>query len=152
MLLKWNQLISGVYSKAVGNSIKFVDGISNYLYQSQLDGNCTDRYNNELLSENQNLSWDDANNEQNAPIIEPISIKYTYPMTSTEFASIVANPIGYISASKSGTIENRGFIKMLTFTPNEGMADIELIRMFGNESQCDLVYVECPYVEPEYVE
>lgn len=152
MLLKWNQLISGVYSKSVGNSIKFVDGISNYLYQSQLDGNCTDRYNNELLSENQNLAWDDANNEQNAPIIEPISIKYTYPMTSTEFASIVANPIGYISASKSGTIENRGFIKMLTFTPNEGMADIELIRMFGNESQCDLVYVECPYVEPEYVE
>jgi hypothetical protein len=152
MLLKWNQLISGVYSKTVGNSIKFVDGISNYLYQSQLEGNCTDRYNNELLSENQNLSWDDANNEQNAPIIEPISIKYTYPMTSTEFASIVSNPIGYISASKSGTIENRGFIKMLTFTPNEGMADIELIRMFGNESQCDLVYVECPYVEPEYVE
>jgi hypothetical protein len=152
MLLKWNQLISGVYSKAVGNSIKFVDGISNYLYQSQLDGNCTDRYNNELLSENQNLAWDDANNGQNAPIIEPISIKYTYPMTSTEFASIVSNPIGYISASKSGTIENRGFIKMLTFTPNEGMADIELIRMFGNESQCDLVYVECPYVEPEYVD
>ena len=152
MLLKWNQLISGVYSKTVSNSIKFVNGISNYLYQSQLEGNCTDRYNNELLSENQNISWDDANNEVNTPIIEPISIKYSYPMTAFEFSNIMSNPNGYISASKSSTIEHRGFIKMLTFTPNEGMAEIDLIRMFGNESQCDLTYVECPYVEPEYVE
>jgi hypothetical protein len=152
MLLRWNQLISGVYSKTVGNSIKFVNGISNYLYQSQLNGNCTDRYNNQLLYENQNLAWDDANNITNAPIIEPISIKYTYPLNSLEFSNIVANPNGYISASKSGTIEHRGFIKMLTFTPTTGLAEFDLIRMFGNESQCDLVYVECPYVESEYVE
>lgn len=152
MLLKWNQLISGAYAKISGVSAKFANGISNYLYQSQLNGNCTDRYNNELLSENQNLAWDDVNNQVNSPIIEPINIKYSYPMTSQVFNNILANPGGYISCSKSSTIEHRGFIKMLTFTPTEGMAEIELIRMFGNESPCDLVYVECPYVESEYVE
>ena len=152
MLLKWNQLISSVYSKIAGNSIKFVNGISNYLYQSQLDGNCTDRYNNELLSENQNLSWDDENNTINSPIIEPISIKCNYPMTLAKFSQIRSNPNGYIACSKGSIVEHRGFIKSITFTPNEGMADFELIRMFGNEPQCDLKYVECPYVEPEYVE
>ena len=105
-----------------------------------------------MLSENQNLAWDDVNNQVNSPIIEPINIKYSYPMTSQVFNNILANPGGYISCSKSSTIEHKGFIKMLTFTPTEGMAEIELIRMFGNESPCDLVYVECPYVESEYVE
>jgi hypothetical protein len=152
MLLKWNQLLSGAYAKMAGVSAKFANGISNYLYQSQLEGNCTDRYNNQLLSENQNLSWDDANNVINNPIIEPIGIKYSYPMTSQVFNNILANPGGYISCSKSSTIEHRGFIKMLTFTPTEGIAEMELIRMFGNESACDLIYVECPYVESEYVE
>lgn len=152
MLLKWNQLLSGAYAKITGVSAKFANGISNYLYQSQLNGSCTDRYNNQILSENQNLAWDDSNNDINAPIVEPISIKYSYPMTSQLFNNILANPSGYISCSKGSTIEHRGFIKMLTFTPTEGMAEIELIRMFGNESPCDLVYVECPYVESEYVE
>jgi hypothetical protein len=152
MLLKWNQLLSGAYAKITGVSAKFANGVSNYLFQSQLNGSCTDKYNNQILSENQNLAWDDANNEQNAPIIEPISIKYTYPMTSQLFNNILSSPSGYISASKNGTIEHRGFIKMLTFTPTEGMAEIELIRMFGNESPCDLIYVECPYVESDYVE
>ena len=152
MLLKWNQLISGAYAKITGVSAKFANGVSNYLFQSQLNGSCTDKYNNQIISENQNLAWDDSNNDVNAPIVEPISIKYNYPMTSQLFNNIISSPSGYISASKSGTIEHRGFIKMLTFTPTEGMAEIELIRMFGNESPCDLIYVECPYVESDYVE
>jgi hypothetical protein len=152
MMLLWNKFFSGVYSKSVGNSVKFSNGISNYLYQSKMNGNTNDRYNNQLLEENQNIAWDDENNSNNLPITEPISIKYTYPTSLELFNTIKSNPKGYISCSKSSTIEHRGFIKMITFTPNDGTAEYELIRLFGNEPQCNLKYVECPYVVPEYVE
>jgi hypothetical protein len=152
MLLNWNQVISAPYAKIAGKKAKFTNGKNNYLFQSALNGSVNDRYNNELLSENQDLAWDDANNTNNSPIFEPISIKFDYSMSSAQFNNLLANKTGYYGVGKGGTIEHRGYVKMITFTPVQGMANFDLIRMFGNEESCDLIYVECPYVVDEYVE
>jgi hypothetical protein len=152
MMLNWNQIISGAYAKIAGKSAQFTNGKNNYLYESQLIGNCTDRYNNAVLKENQNLAWDDENNLINSPIYEPISIKFDYPMSLSNFNYMIDNKYGYYSVGKGSTIEHRGYIKMVTFMPVQGMANFDLIKLYGNEPQCDLIYVECPYVVDEYVE
>jgi hypothetical protein len=35
---------------------------------------------------------------------------------------------------------------------NEGLAEFELLKAYINNAECDMIYVETPYVECEYVE
>lgn len=152
MLLKWNAFFAGAYSKITGTSAKFGSGISNYLYESQLEGLCKERYNNQLLIENQNLAFDDSKNEANQVLFEPIMIRFKAPLKRSLYNTFVSNPYGVINVGYGSTTTETGFIKNITYKPNEGIAEFELLKAYVNNAECDMIYVETPYVECEYVE
>jgi len=152
MLLKWNAYFAGAYSKIAGTSAKFGSGISNYLYESQLNGFCKERYNNQLLIENQNLAFDDAKNEANTVLFDPIFIRFKAPLKRSLYNSIALSPYGVINVGYGSTVTDKGFIKNITYKPNEGLAEFELLKAYVNNAECDMIYVETPYVECEYVE
>ena len=51
-----------------------------------------------------------------------------------------------------GGLSNQRIIKNITYKPNEGLAEFELLKAYINNAECDMVYVETPYVECDYVE
>jgi hypothetical protein len=152
MLLKWNAYFAGAYSKIAGTSAKFGSGISNYLYESQLEGLCKERYNNQLLIENQNLAFDDSKNESNQVLFEPVIIRFKAPLKRSLYNTIALNPSGVINVGYSSTLTEKGFIKTITYKPNEGIGEFELLKAYVSNTECDMIYVETPYVECEYVE
>lgn len=152
MLLKWNAYFAGAYSKIAGTSAKFGSGISNYLYESQLEGLCKERYNNALLIENQNLAFDDSKNESNQVLFEPVIIRFKAPLKRSLYNTITLNPSGVINVGYSSTLTEKGFIKTITYKPNEGIGEFELLKAYVSNTECDMIYVETPYVECEYVE
>jgi hypothetical protein len=152
MLLKWNAYFAGAYSKIAGTSAKFGSGISNYLYESQLEGLCKERYNNQLLIENQNLAFDDSKNESNQVLFEPVIIRFKAPLKRSLYNTIALNPSGVINVGYSSTLTEKGFIKTITYKPNEGIGEFELLKAYISNTECDMIYVETPYVECEYVE
>lgn len=152
MLLKWNAYFAGAYSKIAGTSAKFGSGISNYLYESQLEGLCKERYNNFLLIENQNLAFDDIKNESNQVLFEPVIIRFKAPLKRSLYNTIALNPSGVINVGYSSTLTEKGFIKTITYKPNEGIGEFELLKAYVSNTECDMIYVETPYVECEYVE
>jgi hypothetical protein len=113
---------------------------------------CKERYNNQLLIENQNLAFDDAKNEANTVLFEPMFIRFKAPLKRSLYNSIASSPYGVINVGYGSTVTDKGFIKNITYKPNEGLAEFELLKAYVNNAECDMIYVETPYVECEYVE
>lgn len=55
--------------------------------------------------------------------------KYSYPMAKSDWDTIIASQIGYITINPGTDTANdiNGYIKLVNYRPNEGIADFELI-------------------------
>jgi hypothetical protein len=129
-ILRWGNVINAGLTKYTGREIKFTSGEGNYKMTSQFDADtCPGNWNNEVLSEGQNIQWDDANNTFSDPIWIPEILEFEWPVKFSEFKTIEANPKGVFSISESETGHIKGFILEFKYVPN-GRSKFKLLRAF----------------------
>jgi hypothetical protein len=129
-ILRWGNVINAGLTKYTGREIKFTSGEGNYKMTSQFDADaCPGNWNNEVLSEGQNIQWDDANNTFSDPLWIPEILEFEWPVKFSEFKTIEANPKGVFSISESETGHIKGFILEFKYVPN-GRSKFKLLRAF----------------------
>lgn len=129
-ILRWGNVINSGLTKYTEREIKFTSGEGNYKMTSQFDADtCPGNWNNESLSQSQNIQWDDVNNTFSDPIWIPEIIEFDYPVKFSEFKTIEANPKGVFNVSESETGHIKGFILEFKYVPN-GVSHFKLLRAF----------------------
>ncbi len=128
--LRWGNVINAGLTKNIAREIKFTSGEGNYKMSTQFSSDdCPGNWNNESLSEGQNIQWDDVNNTLSEPIWIPEIIEFDYPVKFSEYKTIEANPKGVFSISESETGHIKGFILEFKYVPN-GVSHFKLLRAF----------------------
>jgi hypothetical protein len=128
--LKWFDRIAVCYRNITGaDKLIFSAGDGNYIASGELadDTGCKLETTLGSLGENQDISttaYEDP--ADGLPINFPERVKYTFPVSSAEFAQINSNPLGlifYQCKSEKGF----GWIDELVWSPEEGKAKFTLI-------------------------
>jgi len=119
-LLRWSPVLDAGLIKNIGREIKFMSGEGNYKMTSEFDNDsCPGNWDNEELSEGQNIQWDDANNTDSTPIWVPEILEFEYPVTFSQFKAIEANPKGVFNVSESDEDHVKGFILEFKYKPGD---------------------------------
>ncbi len=128
-LLRWSNVINSGLTKYEGREIKFTSGEGNYKAETQIDGDCSGNWNNALLSEGQNIQWDDADNSDKNPLWLPEGAEFSFPITKAQHDAILANPKGVIEFSGTDTGHEKWFIDEYKNVP-EGASVFKVIKAF----------------------
>jgi hypothetical protein len=127
-LLRWNGVINSGLIKYPGREIKLTSGEGNYKMTSQFDGDvCSGNWNNESLSEGQNIQWDDNDNTDSSPIWIPQIIEFDYPLKFNEWVNIVNNGKGVFEISEWEDDYEKGFILEVQYRP-DGISKFKLLK------------------------
>lgn len=126
--LHWFNRIAACYRNITNSDeLIFMDGDGNYLAEGDLTDTTGCKLEATTLAENENISTDTFADAANAlPINQAERVKFTYPVSITEFNQIKANPEGliyYQCASEKGY----GWIDELEYAPEQGTAKFSLI-------------------------
>lgn len=135
LLAHMNVLTPGL--QKINGKVYFVRGEGNVLLTTQLaDNNCQADYNesiayvSNILAENQDFDWNDANVHNITPIYLPEIYEFEYPITYAEFKTIQANPYGYVEFYKKSTEVFQGYIETLDYSLKTGLAKFKLIKRY----------------------
>jgi hypothetical protein len=151
-LLLHNKQFSGPYCKLVGSKATFASATKNYLMTSQLNSLCSNNYEKQLLTENQDLVFDDDFNTVNKPLFEPYTVTFEAPLSWTNYKTIKTATNAEIKVNSVNDTIIQGFILNLEYNPQKGLANIQLLKSFVDSDECNMDYVESDYVECDYVE
>lgn len=147
-VLSFNQQLGGAWNKQTGNSLTFASGEKNFLMSSNLNSSCNNSYEKNLLTENQNLAFDDTKNSINSIIFEPQNIECVVPLSWTAYQLIKDK----LNAKIELNSRFSGYIENIEYNPNEGTATLLLLKAYESGVECNVDYVEVDYVECDYVE
>jgi hypothetical protein len=135
----WFKYVCAGIWKTPTVDISFQSGEANYLLETLLTSTLIDSTSGlhqendpfNVLAPNQN-AYPPYNIAQKTPLFIPEYIDFKYPVSFSEFISILANTKGVIQYSCNDSEIEKGFIKELKFTPNEsgGECNFKLIRAF----------------------
>jgi hypothetical protein len=128
-LLRWSPVINAGLTKYEGREIKFTSGEGNYKAETIIDGDCSGSFNNNTLSEGQNVQWDDLANADSTPIWIPEGADIRYPITKAQHELIIAYPKGVIEFSGTSTGHEKWFIDQYKFV-NGGESEFKLLKAF----------------------
>jgi hypothetical protein len=85
-LLRNGARINGSLLKKLGSSYVFQSGEGNYIMESIESDNLPGNYDNELLKENQNITWAYADREEVEPLWAPVEFNFNYPLSLNNLA------------------------------------------------------------------
>ena len=126
-----NSITAGLQN--INGSISFVKGDGNYLMAIAKDliayvEQCPEDYSGVQLAENGNIAWNDTNARNITPIWLPETYSFEYPLTFAEFATIKANPYGYVEFYKDSDDVKQGYIMDMRYTMKTGLTKFELLK------------------------
>jgi hypothetical protein len=131
-LLRWLNVTCASILKYAAREIKFTYGEGNYVMGSEFNADtCPGNYNNDNLTENQNIVWDSTSADV-APIWEPIYYDFKYPLSFSQYKAIKANPTKCLEISRSETDYIKAFIIEIRYEPNRGLAEFKLLKAYDN--------------------
>ena len=121
-------IASSIYKQA-GRLVRFTYGEANFSAQSALvDSTCINgNFNGQLLTENQDIAWDNANINID-PIYIPEYIEFEYPVSFVDYLTIKNNPYKCIEVSQGNSNFTKGFIIEVRWKPVGGIAYFKLLR------------------------
>jgi len=128
-LLRHLRYIASSIYKSVGSVVRFTYGEGNFNAESQINDNlCTlGNYGNELLSEKQDIAWDNTI-EPSTPVYIPEYIEFEYPVSFANYLIIKNNPYKCIEVSEGNSNFIKGFIIEVRWKPVGGIAYFKLLR------------------------
>ncbi len=130
-LLRNGNKINGSLLKYLGYDLKFQAGEGNFLVQSDLNGSCPGNFNNELLTENQNIPWAYADIGEVDPIWEPIIYQFDYPLSFSDFTILKNNKNKGILINGDihpASYYELGFLVDMEYEPVKGIAKFQLLK------------------------
>lgn len=129
--MRWAKtMLQGVLPIIPSTILKFLSGDGNLVAEYRVIDTCAGEA--IVVAENSDIIQDLYDSVQSySPILYNIIDEFEYPLTYSEYLSIVNNPYGYVSYDCGG--ENFiGYIKKLSYKPVDGKAVFQLIRGYGN--------------------
>lgn len=133
LLRHLNVLGAGLTKASVNNDKKliFSKGYNNYEMTSDMDSDgCAGDYTANAISETTTLEWDDSNARLNEPLWMPEIYTFEYPLSFSEWVSLVSSPYGVVSFSEGTSDYKKGYILNLEYQINKGLASFELLRAY----------------------
>lgn len=157
--MRWMNRVFESYRKFDANAkIIFTDGEANYYASGEMtSADC--KIENKPIAENVTIDISIYKDQHDAkPFLLPERVIYEYPMSSKEFKDVAADPYGLIFF-KNDCEEGFGFIDKVTYKPEEGTANFNLIPAITEllpdhiriitEDGHDIVNEDGPYWIPE---
>ena len=133
LLRHLNVLGSGLTKASANNDKKliFSKGYNNYEMSSDMDNDgCPGDYTANEIAETTTISWDDANARLNEPLWMPEVYSFEYPLSFSEWISLVGSPYGVVEFSETDADFKKGYILNLDYEINKGLATFELLRAY----------------------
>jgi len=133
-LLRNISSISPIITKYPGRSVKFTYGEGNKFISTQDDVDCPSYFNGNLLSNNQDIIWDESGEN---PLFVAEYLEFQYPITREQYLLLkdaFQNPNsdvhnGYITISNETEIF-KGFLIDLKYKQKTGLSTFKLIRKY----------------------
>jgi hypothetical protein len=151
-LLLHNKQFSGAYCKLAGSKSTFASATKNYLMSTKLNSLCSNNFEKQLLTENDDLIFNEEYNTANKPLFEPYTVIFEAPLSWTNYKTIKSATNAEIKVNSVNNTIIQGFILNLEYNPQKGLANIQLLKSFVDSDECNMEYVESDYVECDYVE
>lgn len=131
-ILRNMSIISSGLTKYPGGELLFTSSLQDASIETDLNSanNCPEDYNSDLLVENSDIAWDDANIKNSAPIYEPIKYEFEHKLSYSQWKTLKSNPKGYIQLSRSNSNYKKGFIMDIDYNKEDGMAKFILIKKY----------------------
>lgn len=131
MLQPHMKTISAGLTKIAGQ-VKFVNGEGNTALQTQMTAGetCPENYNNLQLLESRSFTWNDGNVSNVTPLWKPETLKFEYPLSAAQLATIRANPHGYITVIDDHSNELSGYILDMEYSLKTGRTTFELLTRY----------------------
>jgi len=128
-LLRWMYFLNAGLTKKPGENILFQEGVGNFGMSSTMTANsCDGDFSGASLDEDADMAWDNANIRTSDPVWLPEIYEFDYPITHTEFQTILANPERAIEFSGSYSDFKKGFILEMSYKIATGEARFMLLR------------------------
>ena len=128
MLLAHLNVLTAGLQKIHGN-IKFVKGEGNTdLRVAKNDIGCQADFSGQVLSEHNDIAYDESLAANIAPLWLPETYTFDYPLTFSQFNAIRANPYGYVTFYKSATEKMHGYIINMDYKLMTGLTTFTLLR------------------------
>lgn len=129
-LLRHLSVIGSSLIKYADRTLKFVYGEGNYVAETEFTSDsCNGNYNNDLLSESENIPWLGSGND---PIWIPEYIEFEYPLTFSQYLTLKETPTGCIEVSETDSNFVKGFIIDIQYKPVGGLASFKLLKAYVN--------------------
>jgi hypothetical protein len=125
-LTRWMNVIGSSVYKYANRIIKYTYGEGNVDLQATETTNTIGDYNNQPLSEKQDIQWD--GNAYIEPIWIPEYYTFDYPITFEQFKLIRDNAKQCIEFSTTDTDHVKGFIIECRYMPIKGLATFKLLK------------------------
>lgn len=125
-LTRWMNVIGSSVLNFAGRLIKFTSGVVNTDLIATETTNTTGDFNNQPLSEKQDIQWN--GNAYIEPIWTPEYYSFDYPLTFEQFKTIRDNAKNCIQFSKTDTDHIKGFIIECRYQPIKGLAKFKLLK------------------------
>ena len=128
--MRWiSKIFSGYRLLPAGSKIIFTDGDGNYFAEGEMESEFC-KWENEVIKENQTIDLSFFNNPSDGtPILMPERKIFEYPMSLKYFKGVMQNRYGKIYY-QSNCEEGYGWIDIIKYKPEEGMANFRLIPQF----------------------
>ena len=133
LLRHLNVLGSGLTKGISGNDKKliFSKGYNNYEMTGDMDSDgCAGDFTANPITETTTISWDEANARLNEPLWVPEVYTFDYPLSFSEWLSLVNSPYGVVEFSETSANFKKGYILNLDYQINKGLATFELLRAY----------------------
>lgn len=129
--LRWLNVLGAGIEKVAGNTIDFAQGEDNYdIFNTMNSVGCPGDYTGNILDEDGDIAWDDANARLNSPLWIPEIYEFDFPLTFDQYETIRSSPRGYIAFSDGTTNHIHGFILEIKFKLAGGMTHFKLLRRY----------------------
>lgn len=134
-LLRWANVLNAGMIKRPGEEIKFTYSEGNSMMSSEFTSDsCKGNYNNDLLTENQNLVWD-STSVNSPPIWVPLVYEFDYPLSFEQYKNLKTvgsdgklNAYKCIEISRSNSDFVKTYVLDIEYRPTTGMATFKLLR------------------------
>jgi hypothetical protein len=125
--MRWmNKVLASYRNFDADAKLLFTDGDGNYFAKGEMTAT-NGKLENAAIEENEMVNLSIYADKSNAmPLMMAERIQFEYPMTSSEYADIKANPYGLVSFS-SDCEAGEGWIEAMIYKPEQGKATFTLI-------------------------
>lgn len=128
LMAQLNRITAGL--QVINGLIKFVKGEGNFLFSgAMIDNGCQEEASGVEYSEDDSITWNDANLPNIAPLWLPETYSFTYPITFSELQTIRANPHGYIQFVDAKNNVLKGYILSMEYEMKTGITQFNLLKV-----------------------